>query len=149
MGNWTAAAHVITKWGLLHIWIKLPGGRASLSTTQSLSSYWICHTGSETLITTSLCLLNLLVAVWRTAKRWRKNWKRTRKTRRRRGIYSKRSPAGFRAPSLVCIHPVNLLHHFHPLAALPLLHFPSPQLTSQLQSSTILTLYSSSQLIVI
>lgn len=146
MGNWTVAAPVTTKWALLHIWIKLPGGRASLNTTQSLSWSWICLIGSVTL-TASLSLLSLLVAAWRTWERWRRR-KQKRRERRRRGIYSRRSLAGWRAPSLDCTRPVPVLlwSHAHSLATPPLPLSLSPQLTSQLQSSTTLKFCGNHQL---
>lgn len=144
-GNWTVDAPVTTKWALLHIWIKLPGGRASLNTTQSLSWSWICLIGSVTL-TTSPCQLSLLVAALRTWERWRRR-KRKRRKRRRQGIYSRRSLAGWRAPSLVCTRPVPVLlwSHVH-LLATPLRLFLFRRLTSQLQSSTTQKLCGTNQL---
>lgn len=132
-GNWTVAAPVTTKWAPLHIWIKLPGGRVSLNTTQSRSWSWICLTGSVTR-TASTCLPSLSAAAWRTWERWRRR-KQRRRRRRSRGIYSKRSPAGWRAPSLVCTRPVPV-HLWSPPATPPPRLFLSPRLTFQLQSST-------------
>lgn len=142
MGNWTVVAPVTTKWAPLHIWIKLPGGRASLNTTQSPSWSWICLIGSVTQAA-SLCLLSLLAAAWRTWERWR----RRKQKRRRRGIYSRRSLAGWRAHSLVCIRPVSVLlwSHIRPPATPPRPLSLSPRLTSQLQSSTTRKLYDNRQ----
>lgn len=135
-GRLTVAAPVITKWALLHIWIKLPGERENLNTTQSLSSSLICHTGSVTL-TASLCLLSLLVAAWRTWERWRRRRQRRKRKTRRLGICSRKSLAGLRAPSLVCTHPVPVLlwSSSHLPATLPRHLSLCPLLTSQLQSS--------------
>ena len=127
-GSWTVAAPVTTKWAPLHIWIKSPGGRVSLNTTQSRSWSWICLTGSVTR-TASVCIPSLSAAAWRTWERWR------RRRQRSRGIYSRRSPAGWRAPSLVCTRPVPV-HLWNPPATPPPRLFLSPRLTFQLQSST-------------